>query len=143
MYGNRFKKQNKISLYMPFQKLYTIKGKRRKCTPSMSSWIFQYPRNSPGDSLSNLFNSCTKKVKRDPSQTQKNPRSPVLVNITPIHHHFSTSILSAFLRFVGRERLSLILGVPVVFGNRDVGLRVWVGSICGGRYARYLYDAEP
>lgn len=67
----------------------------------------------------------------------------MLVNITPIHHHFSTSMLSAFLRFEVRERLSLILEVSVLFGNRDVGLRVWVGSICGGRYARYLYDAEP
>lgn len=140
MYGNRFKKQNKTSSYMPFQKLYTIKGKRRKCTPSMP--IVRYS-NTHATFREIPLVTYLILVPRKLNQTQKNPRSPVLVNITPIHHHFSTSMLSAFLRFEVRERLSLILEVSVLFGNRDVGLRVWVGSICGGRYARYLYDAEP
>ena len=74
----------------------------------------------------------------------------------PIHHHLSASIASLFFirtsLFKGsvnsskpsRPRFAFPVDCVGVSVDELVGFNVWVGSICGGLYARYMgFKGEP
>ena len=83
-------------------------------------------------------------MQRQPSQKQRNPMLPNAVIPTPIHHRLSAFDSSCFLMTACPKSSKFLFTLAVAVAPAEVlvgfavGLRVCVGSICGGLKARYI-----